>query len=226
MKSDRVQLDKIFAMLILFVANILFWMFFEQAGSSFSFLAEKIVDRKMFGGWEFPIGWFQSVNPAAIVLLAPLVTMFWAFLDKKGMEPSIPRKFGLGLVGNALGFLVLMWALKSMVDGTQHIPLWPLALCYLVQTVGELCLSPIGLSMVTKLAPPKMVGATMGAWFMSVALGNKMAGNLAAHISGESGLTIESATKGFTFSFGLLVGAGAVVLLLSPLINKLMHGVK
>jgi POT family proton-dependent oligopeptide transporter len=224
-KADKVQLDKIVAMLILFVANILFWMFFEQAGSSFSFLADQLVNRKI-GNWEVPIGWFQSVNPAAIVLLAPVITILWTFLDRKNTEPSIPRKFGFGLIWNALGFFVVFWALRSMVDATDHIPLWPLALCYLLQTIGELCLSPIGLSMVTKLAPPHMVGATMGAWFMSVALGNKMAGNLAARISGESGMTIASALKGFSFSFWLLIAAGVVVLAISPRINRLMHGVK
>jgi POT family proton-dependent oligopeptide transporter len=221
-----VQRDKIFALLILFVSNILFWMFFEQAGSSFSFLAESIVDRKLFGSWEFPIGWFQSVNPAAIVVLAPLVAVGWAALDRRQLEPSIPRKFALGLVGNALGFLVLMFALKSLVDARNMIPFWPLAACYLVQTVAELCLSPIGLSMVTKLAPPAMVGATMGAWFMSIALGNKLAGNLAAEISGETGMTVTSALSGFSFSFYLLIGAGVLMFLVAPLINRLMHGVR
>ncbi len=225
-RSDRVQRDKIFALLILFVSNILFWMFFEQAGSSFSFLAESIVDRKLFGSWEFPIGWFQSVNPAAIVVLAPLVAVGWAALDRRQLEPSIPRKFALGLVGNALGFLVLMFALKSLVDARNMIPFWPLAACYLVQTVAELCLSPIGLSMVTKLAPPAMVGATMGAWFMSIALGNKLAGNLAAEISGETGMTVTSALSGFSFSFYLLIGAGVLMFLVAPLINRLMHGVR
>lgn len=226
LKSDNVQRDKIFALLILLVSNILFWMFFEQAGSSFSFLAEKIVDRKMFGDWEFPIGWFQSVNPAAIVLLAPIVTTIWAFLDKRNAEPSIPRKFGLGLIANAAGFLLLMFALKSLVDMRNMIPFWPLAACYVVQTMGELCLSPIGLSMVTKLAPRTMVGATMGAWFMSIALGNKLAGNLAAKMAGETGLTVSSSLSGFTFSFYLLTGVGVVLFLISPVINRLMHGVK
>jgi len=228
-KADRIQLDKIFALLILFAFNILFWMFFEQAGSSFNFLAEKIVNRQMFGGWEFPVGWFQSVNPAAIVIFAPVIALIWLFLDKRNAEPSIPRKFGLGLLGNAAGFMVLMFALKNLVSADGLIPFWPLALCYVMQTLGELCLSPIGLSMVTKLAPIHMVGVTMGAWFLSISIGNNLAGQLAAHISasgGESGMTVASSLSGFTFSFYLLVGAGVVLLLISPLINKLMHGVK
>jgi proton-dependent oligopeptide transporter, POT family len=225
LKSDKVQRDRIKALLILLTANILFWMFFEQAGSSFNFLAERVVDRSMFGQM-FPVGWFQSVNPAAIVLLAPLMTAVWLWTSKRGIEPSIPRKFGLGLIGNALGFLVLMWALGSMVRADNMIPFWPLALCYVFQTLGELCLSPIGLSMVTKLAPPHMVGATMGAWFVSISLGNKLAGNLAASISGEKGLTIASAQRGFTLSFWLLIGVGVLLFLIAPLINRFMHGVK
>ncbi len=223
--ADRIQLDKIWALLILLGANVVFWMFFEQAGTSFTFLAKHIVDRQMFFG-EFSVGWFQSVNPAAIVLLAPLMTLVWLWTSRRGVEPSIPRKFALGLIGNGLGFLVLMWALTSMVGPDDLIPFWPLALCYVLQTVGELCLSPIGLSMITKLAPSHMVGATMGAWFVSVSLGNKLAGNLAAWISGKEGIGIESALHGFTFSFWLLIGLGVLLFLTAPLINRLMHGVK
>lgn len=227
LKEGKVQRDRVFALLILFVFNVLFWMFFEQAGSSFNFLAEKIVNREILGG-EFQVGWFQSVNPAAIVLFAPIITLAWTFLDRMGKEPSIPRKFALGLIGNAFGFLVLMYALKNLVDpSTNMIPFWTLALCYVFQTLGELCLSPIGLSMVTKLAPLKMVGATMGAWFLSISIGNNLAGQLAAQMSsGESGMTVDSALTGFNFSFYLLIGAGVLLFLIAPLVNKLMHGVK
>jgi POT family proton-dependent oligopeptide transporter len=245
--ADRVQLDKIIALLILLVANILFWMFFEQAGSSFTFLSESLVDRRMFGGefvqkvmdgktttvidgFEFKIAWFQSVNPASIVIFATMVSAIWAWSAKRNAEPSIPRKFALGLMGNALGFAVLTWALGSLVFTTEFgaklIPFWPLLLCYVLQTIGELAISPIGLSMVTKLAPASMVGATMGAWFMSISLGNKLGGNFAGWISGESGMTIESARDGFSLSFWLLLGAGVVLFLAAPRINKLMHGVK
>jgi POT family proton-dependent oligopeptide transporter len=226
-KDGGVQRDRVYALLVLFLFNVLFWMFFEQAGSSFNFLAEKIVNRHMFGG-EFTVGWFQSVNPAAIVIFAPIITLIWTFLDKLGKEPSIPRKFALGLIGNAFGFLVLMYALTSLVDPTSNqIPFWTLALCYVFQTLGELCLSPIGLSMVTKLAPIRMVGATMGAWFLSISIGNNLAGQLAARISsGEAGMTVPSALSGFNFSFYLLIGSGIFLFLISPLVNKLMHGVR
>lgn len=228
-RDGNIQRDRIFALLILFIANVMFWMFFEQAGASFNFLAEGIVDRQMFGGWEFPVGWFQSVNPAAIVLLAPLVTILWAWLDKRGMEPNIPRKFGIGLIGNAAAFALLMYALTYLVSDKSQIPFWTLAAVYALQTVGELHLSPIGLSMVTKLAPARLVGLTMGAWFLSISIGNSLAGAFSAWISsegGEAGMTVVSARDGFTLSFWLLLGAGIVVFILAPFINRLMHGIR
>jgi proton-dependent oligopeptide transporter, POT family len=224
-RHDTIQIHRVIAMLLLFAFNVLFWMFFEQAGSSFNFLAENLVDRQMFG-WEFPTGWFQSVNSAAILVCAPVVALAWGLLAKMRAEPSIPRKFGLGLLFNGIGFLVLMYALKSLVDGHGLIPFWPLAACYVAQTIGELCLSPIGLSMVTKLAPLRVVGLAMGGWFLSTAIGNNLSGLLAGHISGDSGMTVASALSGFTFSFELLLGAGVVLFLIAPLINKLMHGIK
>ncbi len=226
LREGKVQTHRVIAMLIIFGFNVLFWMFFEQAGSSFNFLAEGIVDRKMFGGWEFPVGWFQSVNPVAIVLLAPIAAMTWGFLGRKKMEPSIPRKFGLGLLGNAIAFLVLMYALTNLVGPDGLIPFWPLVLVYVLQTAGELCLSPIGLSMVTKLAPIRFVGLAMGGWFLSTAIGNNLSGIFAGSVSGETGMTVASALSGFTFSFWLLLGAGVLLFLIAPLINKLMHGVK
>ena len=225
-RHDAVQVQRVIAMMIIFAFNLLFWMFYFQLGTSFNFLAENMVDRKMFGGWEFPVGWFQSVSPLAIIVLAPIVTQIWAFLAKSHREPSIPRKFGLGLIFNGLGFLVLMYALSRLIDAHGLIPFWPLTACYVLQTVGELCLSPIGLSMVTKLAPPRLVGVAMGGWFLSLAVGGNLSGLLAGHISGENGMTAASALSGFTFSFWLLAGAGVLLLLISPLINKLMHGVK
>ncbi|EQD60983.1 proton-dependent oligopeptide transporter family protein [mine drainage metagenome] len=226
LREGGVARDKVVAMLVLFAFNVLFWMFFEQAGSSFNFLAQNLVDRRMLGGWVFPTGWFQSVNPAAIVILAPLVALTWGWLGARGREPSIPRKFGLGLLFNALAFLLLMVALSMLVGSNGQIPFWPLVLVYVLQTVGELSLSPIGLSMVTKLAPLRYVGLAMGGWFLSTAIGNNLSGIFAGHVSGESGMTVASALEGFTFSFWLLLGAGVLLLLIAPLINRLMHGVK
>jgi len=227
-REGTVQRDKVIAMLIIFAFNVLFWMFFEQAGSSFTFLADKIVDRDLFGegGFVFPTAWFQSVNSLAIITLAPLVAVIWVWMGRKKVEPSIPRKFGLGLIFNGLAFLLLMFALSTLVSGAGKIPFWTLFMVYVIQSVGELCLSPIGLSMVTKLAPVRLVGFGMGGWFLSTGIGNNLSGIFAGIVSGESGMTTQSALTGYTFGFWSLVGAGAFLFLIGPLINKLMHGVR
>ncbi|WP_297832024.1 oligopeptide:H+ symporter [Thermomonas sp.] len=223
-QDGAVARDKALAMLIIFAFNVLFWMFFEQAGSSFNFLAQNIVQRD-FGGWTFPVGWFQSVNSLAIISLAPVIAWIWVRLGRA--NPSIPRKFGLGIIFNGLAFLLLMVALSSMVDPqTMKIPFWTLFMVYVIQSVGELCLSPIGLSMVTKLAPVRLVGFGMGGWFLSTAIGNNLSGIFAGVISGEGGMTVASAHSGYTFGFWVLIGAGVLLFLIAPLIQKLMHGVK
>jgi POT family proton-dependent oligopeptide transporter len=222
-REGQVARDKVIAMMIILVFNILFWMFFEQAGSSFTFLADQIVDRNL-GSFVFPTGWFQSVNSVAIILLAPIVAWVWIQMGKA--NPSIPRKFGLGLIFNGFAFLLLMYALSSLVDANNKIPFWTLCTVYFIQSVGELCLSPIGLSMVTKLAPTRLVGFGMGGWFLSIATGNNLAGIFASSVSGETGMTTASALNGYTFGFWTLLGAGIVVFLAAPLVTKLMHGVK
>lgn len=225
-RIDRIALDRVIAMLLMFAFNVIFFMFFEQAGSSFTFLAQNIVDRNVFDLFEFRIAWFQSVNSTAILIFAPLVTLIWIALNKRNLEPSIPRKFALGLLGNAAGFAVLMYALTHLVDDKNMIPFWTLAACYVLHTFGELCLSPIGLSMVSKLVPANMAGLAFGGWFLSTAIGNNFSGLLASDISGATGMTIASALGGFTFSFWLLTGAGVFLFLIGPLVSKLMHGVK
>ncbi|HUH91274.1 MAG TPA: oligopeptide:H+ symporter [Lysobacter sp.] len=215
--------DKSIAMLIIFAFNVLFWMFFEQAGSSFNFLAQNIVERD-FGGWTFPVGWFQSVNSLAIITLAPVIAWFWIRMGRS--NPSIPRKFGIGIIFNGLAFLLLMFALSSLVDDAGKIPFWTLFMVYVIQSVGELCLSPIGLSMVTKLAPVRLIGFGMGGWFLSTAIGNNLSGIFASSVSGEGGMTVASAQAGYTFGFWVLIGAGVLLFLVAPLIQKLMHGVK
>ena len=192
-REGPVQRDKAIAMLIIFAFNILFWMFFEQAGSSFTFLADKIVDRDLSaGGFVFPTAWFQSVNShrdhRARADRGVDLGQAWATTN-----PSIPRKFGLGLIFNGLAFLLLMFALSSLVDDAGKIPFWTLFTVYVIQSVGELCLSPIGLSMVTKLAPVRLVGFGMGGWFLSTGIGNNLSGIFAGHVSGETGMTTASA---------------------------------
>jgi proton-dependent oligopeptide transporter, POT family len=223
MREGAVSRDKTIAMLIIFTFNILFWMFFEQAGSSFTFLADEIVNRNL-GGWTFPTGWFQSVNSIAIIVLAPIIAWIWVKMGKS--NPSIPRKFGLGIIFNGFAFALLWFALASLVDPDGKIPFWTLFMVYVIQSVGELCLSPIGLSMVTKLAPLRLVGFGMGGWFLSTGIGNNLSGIYAAMISGETGMTVESARTGYTQGFYVLVIGGVLLFLIAPLIQKLMHGVK
>jgi proton-dependent oligopeptide transporter, POT family len=217
--------DKTIAMLIIFAFNIMFWMFFEQAGSSFTFLAEQIVNR-VLGGFVFPVAWFQSVNSLAIITLAPVMAWIWVVLARKSMNPSIPRKFGLGLMFNGLAFLLLMFALSKLVSDSGKIPFWTLVSVYVIQSIGELCLSPIGLSMVTKLAPMRLVGFGMGGWFLSTGIGNNLSGIFASSVSGETGMTTASALSGYTFGFWALMVSGVLLFFAAPLIQKLMHGVK
>jgi POT family proton-dependent oligopeptide transporter len=224
-REGKVARDKTIAMMIIFAFNILFWMFFEQAGSSFTFLADYIVNRQL-GGFEFPTGWFQSVNSIAIIGFAPIVAWIWVAMDRRKMTASIPVKFSLGIVFNALAFGLLMYALSSLVDAHNHIPFWTLFAVYCIQSVGELCLSPIGLSMVTKLAPTRLVGLGMGGWFLSTGIGDNLSGIFASYVSGEKGMSVESALGGYTFGFWSLMAGGVILLVLAPLIQKLMHGVK
>jgi POT family proton-dependent oligopeptide transporter len=222
-RDGPVARDRAIAMLLIFLFNVLFWCFFEQAGSSFNFLAQNIVDRT-FGGWTFPVGWFQSVNSLAIITIAPILAWIWVRMGRA--NPSIPRKFGLGIIFNGLAFLLLMAALSGMVDASGKIPFWTLFMVYVIQSVGELCLSPIGLSMTTKLAPVKLVGFAMGGWFLSTGIGNNLSGIFASHVSGETGMTVASAHAGYTQGFWYLMIGGVALFLIAPLIQKLMHGVK
>lgn len=231
--GSRQQLHRYIAMLILFAANILFWALFEQAGSSLNFLAQDFVrmpDVSIFG-WTPTFEIFQSVNPVFIILLAPFFAAMWVKLDRADWNPSIPRKFAYGLAGAAIGFYVLVFAIQNFVGEDGKISWIWLTLTYLIHTMGELCLSPIGLAMVTKLALPKETGLAMGGWFLSIAMANYVAGRIAAIASGGAGGE-EAASSlvqyGATFNQLFLIGIVIAVLffLAAPLINRLMHGVK
>jgi POT family proton-dependent oligopeptide transporter len=229
--KSREQLHRYIAMMILFLANMLFWSLFEQAGSSLNFLARDFIVMPTFLGWTPDFTIFQSVNPIFILLLAPMFAALWPFLDRTNVNPSIPRKFAIALVGVGVGFYLLVFAIQHMVDGGGKIPWWMLALTYLVHTMAELCLSPIGLSMVTKLARQKEVGMAMGGWFLSIAMGNYMAGVIASIATG-GGADPDAASSLIQYAivfkqlFWLGLGIGVFYFLLAPLINKLMHGVK
>ena len=230
--GSKVQLHRYIAMLILFAANILFWALFEQAGSSLNFLAQDFVrmPEVTIFGWQPTFEVFQSVNPVFIILLAPLFASLWIKLDKADWNPSIPRKFAYGMAGAAIGFYVLVFAIQNFVDAGGKISWVWLTLTYLIHTMGELCLSPIGLAMVTKLALPKETGLAMGGWFLSIAMANFVAGRIAAIASGGSGEETASSLVQYASTFNQLFILGIVIAALffiaAPLINKLMHGVK
>jgi POT family proton-dependent oligopeptide transporter len=230
-------LHRYIAMLILFVANSCFWALFEQAGSSMNFFAREHTT-PMFGSmvdWQAGgFGIFQSLNPLYILLFAPVFAAVWPWLEKRGVNPSIPRKFALGLIQVALGFLLLVFAIGNFQNAAGLVPWIFLALCYLLHTTGELCLSPIGLSMVTKLAAEKETGLAMGGWFLSIAMAQYVAGIIAAVASGGGGghgsdaaaLGMAQYSETYMMLFWLGLAFGAAYLLAAPLINKLMHGVK
>lgn len=235
--GDKVQLQRYIAMLILFFANACFWALFEQAGSSLNFFAREYVTPVLgsMESWQAGgFGIFQSLNPLYILLFAPLFAALWPWLDKRNMNPSIPRKFALGLIQVALGFLLLVWAINNFQNAAGMVPWIFLALTYLLHTTGELCLSPIGLSMVTKLAAEKETGMAMGGWFLSIAMAQYVAGIIAAIASGGSdnghgpalGASITQYADTYWMLFLIGLGFGVVYFLLAPAINKLMHGVK
>lgn len=230
--GSKEQLHRYIAMLILFLANILFWALFEQAGSSLNFLARDFVNMPTVFGSELHFTIFQSVNAIFIILLAPVFAMMWPALDKTGWNPSIPRKFGYGLISAAVGFYVLVFAIQyATADNGKISYLW-LALTYLIHTMGELCLSPIGLAMVTKLARPHETGLAMGGWFLSIAMANFVAGRIAAIATaggsghGEAAGSLAQYSGVFWQLFLIGIVIAAVYFLAAPLINRLMHGVK
>ena len=165
------------AVVILAFFNIFFWVAFEQAGSSLTFFAEERT-RREFLGLTFLAPYFQSINPVAILVLAPVFAWLWGRLAARRREPSTPVKFAFGLLLNSLGFAVMVVAASLSGAGDRVSPLW-LVTTYLLQTCGELCLSPVGLSMVTKLAPARFASLMMGIWFLSSVASNRLAGVLA-----------------------------------------------
>jgi proton-dependent oligopeptide transporter, POT family len=172
--------------MVFFVAAALFWSGFEQAATTFNLFARDYTDRTLLGGLfesgMHPASWYQSINPLFIIVLSPVFAWIWVSLGRRNMDPSSPMKFSLGLFQLGLGFIVLMFASKLAVD-QQVAPSW-LLITYLLHTTGELCLSPIGLSNVTSLAPKRYVGQMMGTWFMGAALGNLFAGLIGGHVGG------------------------------------------
>ncbi len=231
-KDGKVQLDKMFGFIILMLFNVVFWACFEQAGSSLTLFAERNVERHVFG-WEMGAATTQFFNPAYILLFGSIFSVMWIQLKTRKMDPSIPMKFGLGILQLGLGYLVILLAAPLAVD--YQVPLWTLALLYMLHTTGELFLSPIGLSMVTKLVPKDMTATAMGAWFLSIAGANYAAGMLAKLTGveeGAEGAVLDKAASLATYvdvysTMGYVaVGIGGFLIVMSPLVNKLFHGIR
>jgi len=212
--------DRIFAAMFLILVSIVFWALFEQAGSSLNLFTDRHVDTQGVNA-----SMFQSINAIYIVMLAPLFAMVWQGLGRRGMEPSAPLKFGLGVVQVGLGFLVLVWGAQS-VGIDVPTPVIFIFLIYLLHTTGELCLSPVGLSAMNRLSPSHMASLVMGTWFFASAAGNFAAGLIAA-ATGAEGVG-EDAGKQVVLDVYTTVGWYAVaigvgVMVISPLVKKLMH---
>lgn len=218
---DSTERKRVGAIVVLYVAAALFWSGFEQAGSSFNLFADRYTDRVMFG-WEIPASWMQSINPFFIVLLAPMFAALWVRLGMRQLDPSMPVKMGLGLILMALGFLVLYFAAQFVVRGESVAPTW-LIVTYFLHTTGELCLSPVGLSAVTKLSPPRYVGQMMGVWFMGTALGNLIAGLLAGLLGEDS---VANMPERFFSIFVFGAAAGVLLVLVSGQVRKLSGEVR
>jgi proton-dependent oligopeptide transporter, POT family len=213
--------DRIFAAMFLIIGSILFWALFEQAGSSLNLFTDRYVDRA-----GVPASVFQSVNAIYIVLLGPLFAGLWVWLGRRGQEPSAPAKFGMALVQLGLGFLVLNWGARAA--GLEiPTPVIFIFLIYLLHTTGELCLSPVGLSAMNRLAPAHMASLIMGSWFFASATGNFAAGLISAATGSEAasgeGAAKETVLAVYTQIGWIAIGVGVAVLLVSPLIKKLMH---
>ena len=222
--------DRLIVVGILILFSLIFWALFEQAGSSLNILTDRGVNRVIFG-WEVPASMFQSLNAGFIFTIAPLFAMLWIALAKRNMEPSTPIKFSIGIILVGLGFLALVYGMRSS-EGLQTGVFW-IILIYLLHTLGELCLSPVGLSSVTKLSPQRIVGFMMGMWFFASAAGNYVAGLIArATASDSSGvsndvfdLTQKQSFMDVYTDVGLMaIGCGIFLAILTPFLKKLMHG--
>jgi POT family proton-dependent oligopeptide transporter len=213
--------DRIFAAMFLIIGSILFWALFEQAGSSLNLFTDRHVDRA-----GVPASVFQSLNAIYIVMLAPLFAWLWTSLGRKGLEPSAAAKFGLGIVQLGVGFLVLV-AGSAAAGADNMVPVLFIFLIYLFHTTGELCLSPVGLSAMNRLAPAHLASLIMGTWFFASATGNFVAG-LIASATGSEAASGEGAGREVVMAVysqigWIAIGVGVAVVVISPLIKKLMH---
>ena len=217
-RIDREARHRLWVVLFLIALNPVFWGLFEQAGGSLNLYTDRYVDR---GG--VPASIFQSINPLYIVLLGPIFAWLWVWLGKRGLEPSTPAKFGLALLQVGFAFLVFVWGANS-VGPAVATPVLFVFLVYLFQTSGELCLSPVGLSAMNRLAPKTLASLIMGAWFYMTAVGQFVAGKIGQATGGEGGEMTKEGTLAVYNTIGWwTIGIGVFVLLLAPFVKRLMH---
>mgnify|MGYP000430460234 CR=1 FL=1 len=219
-KSDK---NKVGVIAILFLFSAMFWSGFEQAGSTLNLFAERFTDRTVFG-WEIPTGYFQSINSMFIIIFAPFFGAMWVWLGRRHLEPSSPLKFTFGLLLLGIGFFVMYFAAKIAASGDLAAPFW-LILTYMLHTFGELSLSPVGLSLVTKLAPNGYAGQMMGIWFLSVSLGNLIAGLIAGEASGGTEEALAEMPDQYMLIVYTVIGSAVLLFLLKPVIRKMMGDV-
>jgi POT family proton-dependent oligopeptide transporter len=230
--GTRKEFEMMLAAIVLIVFNVVFWTLFEQAGSSLTLFADRNTDLSFFGWFSITAGQTQFFNAFFIVALAPVFGALWLALAKRGREPGIPVKFGMALVGVGLGFLFLVWGTQFAGDDFK-VGIWWLAGLYLIHSIAELMISPVGLSMITKLSIARIVGMMMGVWFLSISVAQYVGGVVAQVASVETvggqvtNLKLSLETYAGVFqTIGLAAsGIGLLLLLLSPLIKRWMHGV-
>jgi POT family proton-dependent oligopeptide transporter len=207
------ELKRVLVIFILFIFSILFWMTYEQAGSSLTLFADRLT-RTTILGWQYPSSWFQSVPAIFVIILAPVMGAIWQNLGDR--QPSSPGKFTIGLFFAGIAFVVIAVA-SALTGGGRVSPMW-LVTVYFLQTVGELCLSPVGLSTVTKLSPARMVGLMLGVWFLSISIGSYIAGLATRLFEGNNPAVL---TRAFSIFAGVTLLAAIVLLVLTPLIKKM-----
>ena len=234
-KGSRTEAQMMTAAMVLIVFNVFFWTLFEQAGSSLTLFADRNTDRSVFGLFTISAPQTQNFNPICIVLLAPLMSMLWTGLAKRGLEPTIAVKFSIALMGVGAGFLFLIFGSTFAGAGNNfQVGLWWLAGLYLIHSLAELCISPVGLSMITKLSIARVVGLMMGVWFLSISVAQYVAGVVAQFASVETvggqvtnyKVSLDAYTATFTTIAWIAIAAGVVLFLLSWPLQKWMHGVK
>ncbi|NNJ72993.1 MAG: peptide MFS transporter, partial [Enterobacterales bacterium] len=219
------------ALMVLILSTVVFWALFEQSAGSMTLYADRVLDREIMGT-EIKASMFGSLNAGFIMLLAIPFSLLWVWLDKKKLEPSTPVKFGLGIIQAGLGFGALVLGAQFPDEAGKVAMIW-LVLAYLLNTTGELCLSPVGLSAVTRLSIPRVVGVSMGTWFLATALSETVAtriGKMAAvgPTAGETATAAEmlaNYTELYQFLMWLGLGVGIFMIIISPLLRKAMHGV-